>query len=102
MHFRAFLYIPVHWNARMTEMKRSVIEVILVFADNVPFLQKHNMECSLKCLHFRAFLYIPTLSFPVFKKLRQKLIKIDHILTVHFIPVIVNDNIPLADRILNL
>ncbi|NBI57502.1 hypothetical protein D3Z53_05330 [Lachnospiraceae bacterium] len=43
----------------MTEMKRSVIEVILVFADNVHFLQKYNMECSLKCLHFRAFLYIP-------------------------------------------
>ena len=29
------LYVFVHWNARMTEMKRSGIEVLLVFADNV-------------------------------------------------------------------
>lgn len=31
----AFLYIRVHWNAKMTEMQRNEIEVILVFADNV-------------------------------------------------------------------
>lgn len=29
-----FIYILVHWNARMTEMKRSGIEVLLAFADN--------------------------------------------------------------------
>lgn len=35
LHSRAFLYISVHRNARMTEMKRSGIEVMLAFADNV-------------------------------------------------------------------
>ena len=30
-----FICVSVHWNARMTEMKRSGIEVILAFADNV-------------------------------------------------------------------
>lgn len=28
------LYISVHWNTRMTEMKQSGIEVLLAFADN--------------------------------------------------------------------
>lgn len=28
------LYISVHWNARMTEMEQSEIEVLLAFADN--------------------------------------------------------------------
>lgn len=30
-----FIYFSVHRNARMTEMQRSGIEVILAFADNV-------------------------------------------------------------------
>lgn len=30
-----FICVSVHWNARMTEMERSGIEVLLVFADNV-------------------------------------------------------------------
>ena len=30
-----FIHIFVHWNARMTEMKQSGIEVVLAFADNV-------------------------------------------------------------------
>lgn len=38
----------VHRNARMTEMKRSGIEVVLVFADNVkaPKLQKPRKMAS--------------------------------------------------------
>ena len=34
------LYISVHWNARMTEMKQSGIEVLIEFADNVGKLPK--------------------------------------------------------------
>ena len=32
-----FIYFFVHWNSRMTEMKRSEIEVLLGFADNGKF-----------------------------------------------------------------
>ena len=41
-----FIYFSVHWNARMAEMQRSGIEVILVFADNVPSLQKYSIQSS--------------------------------------------------------
>lgn len=39
--FQGLFYVRlVHWNARMTEMKRSGIEVHLVFADNGKFSKR--------------------------------------------------------------
>ena len=43
-----FICVSVHWNARMTEMKRSGIEVILAFADNVRSFQNDKDYCELQ------------------------------------------------------
>ena len=39
-----FICLSVHRNARMTEMKRSGIEVILAFADNVRNFTRDDLE----------------------------------------------------------